>query len=480
MRMTSTRGHRRLAALVAAASLAVAAAGCGSADEPETVEVVQDLDLLEGAEAAGSARISWELDLSMPSDGDDLEMDGIVPGVEVRVRQAAEGLVDLGTRASEWSGTYAMEAVFPDEAVDQPLPGWTQHFEVRTTAEGEWFRGWQDGEEPPAWLAEISAPDDGPDADETPELSLDDPTEFDPTAFVDLLRDAATSFTVVGEEEIQGDATTRYRAVVDLDALDPDGNLGLGEDGSVEVDVWIDDDDRLRKVETEGLRLELWDFGTPVVVEAPTDVTTDDDAVFSGRRFAPEIVGDWSVAASGTSAAGDWEVWSAPATAGAEDASTTCRTLEVDGDGGLADAFGGLADAFGDEIPVPHHEGHLAACGNGTFGLSTGTFVPDPALQIVPRLGMGAPAVVAFAVRDDVAGDGTVRLVLDGAEPVELSLDDQGIATWAPGEGQVLVSVDLDGGAVTCPTSAGGEGIDAAVGLAGSGLGIGFAPCVRV
>lgn len=494
--MTSTRGRRRIAtgaALVAA--LAVAVAGCGGADEPETLEVVPDLDLLEGAEAAGSARISWEVDAEQPFLGIDEEM-GLDTGVTVHVAQTAEGVVDLTTRASEWSGTSSSTASFPAGAVDEPEPTPTQHFEARTNADGEWFRMWREGEDPSPWIADTddesvgdgptdgeadADTDDGTDTgrgdEDAPATSLSDPTTFDPRVFFEALRAAADSVSVVGEEEVRGDAATRYRVVVDVEEIDPAGSLWPAADGTIDLDVWVDHDDRLRQVEAEGFRLELWDFGTPVAVAAPDEVEADEESAFEGFGFFPELTGEWAPAAGGTSAVGDWQVWAAPATI--DGAATTCRTLEVAGGGGaLADAFGGMAEAMGEDLPFPVHGGQPAACGNGTFGAATGTFVADPALQILSSMPGPDGVLLGVVVRPDLAAGG-VRLEVDGADPVEVPVDAQGIAVWAPAEGQSLVAVQLDGGAIRCALpSLGGDGLDAEAGMLGA-MGAGLAPCVR-
>lgn len=79
----------------------------------------------------------------------------------------------------------------------------------------------------------------------------------------------------VGTEEIDGDETTRYRLEVDAEkALDASGQgtvPGLPE--TLSYDVWLDEDDRMRRLTYEltgtELTMDMTDWGKPVTIEAP-------------------------------------------------------------------------------------------------------------------------------------------------------------------------------------------------------------------
>ncbi|MFP4150265.1 MAG: exodeoxyribonuclease V subunit gamma, partial [Nitriliruptoraceae bacterium] len=101
-----------------------------------------------------------------------------------------------------------------------------------------------------------------PDADER-DPTATGPGVANPLAVVGLLRAVETAPEEVGEEVLDGTATTRYRVEVDLDAVG--AQLGaesddlvaalrrLHPDGVLPVDVWIDDEDRLRRIDYEGV-----------------------------------------------------------------------------------------------------------------------------------------------------------------------------------------------------------------------------------
>ena len=113
---------------------------------------------------------------------------------------------------------------------------------------------------------------------------------LDPDAQIESLR-TARDVEVVGPEDVRGTPTTHYRAVYDAeDQLDRLGRIGeqakgaLGDTdlSALPVDLWLDDDGRLRKLEQvlelqpEGqppvsIRtvVEVFEFGVDVDVEVP-------------------------------------------------------------------------------------------------------------------------------------------------------------------------------------------------------------------
>ncbi len=93
-----------------------------------------------------------------------------------------------------------------------------------------------------------------------PELSSLDQT--DPTQFLEYLRASSGGVTTVGSESIDGVATTHYRATLQVSSIL--GRLpaadqaaakaalekqGYGESGGIPVDVWVDTQNRVRRVQ---------------------------------------------------------------------------------------------------------------------------------------------------------------------------------------------------------------------------------------
>ena len=139
--------------------------------------------------------------------------------------------------------------------------------------------------------------------------------QSDPAQLLAWLQTIGTSVTVVGTETVRGDATTRFSASVDLNglpALVPEeqralfsAQLGqmIAQTGLVElpIDVWIDEQDRVRRVATElriqdptglgtgaatmSMSIDLYDFGTEVKVNPPKESKTMD--FLELMQFAP-------------------------------------------------------------------------------------------------------------------------------------------------------------------------------------------------
>jgi hypothetical protein len=109
-----------------------------------------------------------------------------------------------------------------------------------------------------------------------------------------MLGEVSDGITEMGREQVRGVETTHYSAVVDLHKY-PDEDIEkiieLTGQSEVPMDVWIDDDERVRRMEWEQavskgqepgkLVAEYVRFGVPVDIDIP-----DDDEVFDGTDIA--------------------------------------------------------------------------------------------------------------------------------------------------------------------------------------------------
>ena len=122
---------------------------------------------------------------------------------------------------------------------------------------------------------------------ETQDLGEDDAlANLSPQHIFSLLRDASSQTERVGDEDVRGDETTRYRLTVDCEAAD------LVCDSSAPVDVWIADDGTVRRIALDDddgeVRFEFFDFGAEVNLDAPpADQVLDPDQGSSGFSFGP-------------------------------------------------------------------------------------------------------------------------------------------------------------------------------------------------
>jgi hypothetical protein len=144
----------------------------------------------------------------------------------------------------------------------------------------------------------------------------------DPTGQLEYLRGVSESVEKVGEEQVRGTQTTRYRATVDLkkaaaqegpearEAYDETSEM-LGA-SKLPVEVWLDDQNRIRRFamsltvpmpenaaspdasrEDATMRTqtvaEYYDFGAPVDVQAPPqDQTMDGSKLLAGGQPAAQ------------------------------------------------------------------------------------------------------------------------------------------------------------------------------------------------
>jgi len=126
-----------------------------------------------------------------------------------------------------------------------------------------------------------------------------------PSQLLDYLRATSSEIEEVGEEDVRGDPTTHYRARIDLDKVpeqvpeDARAAVRASIDAlqrqlgssTLPVDVWIDDDGRVRRfqqaISAQGsdveLTVELYDFGTDVDVSAPPERETVNLAELLGQ-----------------------------------------------------------------------------------------------------------------------------------------------------------------------------------------------------
>jgi hypothetical protein len=105
---------------------------------------------------------------------------------------------------------------------------------------------------------------------------------LDPRTLLETLRSAG-DFEVVGNEEVDGVPTRRLRAT-DPDAALDMGQLRQGVEGTgTSLEVWVDDDDLIRRIDFHidqpwdldrtswSSSTRFFDLGEPVVIEAPID-----------------------------------------------------------------------------------------------------------------------------------------------------------------------------------------------------------------
>jgi hypothetical protein len=103
-----------------------------------------------------------------------------------------------------------------------------------------------------------------------------------PQRLLALLKKASTEIERIGEEDVRGVATVRYRLTVEC------GSAVLDCEGSAPVDVWIADDGIVRRIslhdDVGGATFEFYDFGVDVDIEPPpADQVAEGDLLVPGQ-----------------------------------------------------------------------------------------------------------------------------------------------------------------------------------------------------
>jgi hypothetical protein len=218
----------------AAAILALLLVGCGSAEyEPSLVEATKR------TEAAGSLRF---------------EIRGVESEAGARITVSCDGAVDYTQRRSRVECTYGDTGTLDFLSIGDATY-------LRTT--GDLFGTGAAAGDQKKWIRM----DDGD--------AFHD--EFSPEKVLTLLRKAALETERLGEEDVRGVPAVRYRLTVDREKAE----LTSGDGDTTTVDVWIDDEGLVRRIEAKDdgrFTLEFFDFGVAVDVEPPSpdEITTLD------------------------------------------------------------------------------------------------------------------------------------------------------------------------------------------------------------
>jgi hypothetical protein len=283
---------RRLLALLSIATLAVVAAGCGG----NGVAVGPDLTSFASAASASAAsdtgRFELEVQLSLP--GTDKGFGLSASGGFDTPNHRAQMALDLSALAQLMAGfgkslgatstgdlptdpaSWRLEAIQDGDTVYVRLP----LLDDKLPAGKTWIKG----------SAKELAAQGGSELGQFGSFA-----DTDPRDTFAYLKAVSGSIETVGGESLRGVDTTHYRAAVDMTKIesmlpaDQRQSLGsldalLGQTGltSIPIDVWLDAQQRVRKLELSfelggtgsqqagaSMTMELYDYGKPLDVSLP-------------------------------------------------------------------------------------------------------------------------------------------------------------------------------------------------------------------
>ena len=287
--MTTPRPLLLLAALFGAISLT--AAGCGgTATAVPTLSSFQQV--ADASVATGSARFSIKVEASIP--GAEKPFSFSADGGFDTVAKRAQVTVDLSSLAALFeslgaslggspagapsdAGAWKLEAIVDGSVAYIHFPQLADRLPPGKT----WVRG----------DAKDLSSANGGELGQFGSFAGTDPKEL-----FHYLAALSGTIETVGTEELHGVETSHYRAAVDLTKLaalvPPDQRLGLagldqllgkGGIGTIPVDVWVDAEQRMRKLVLDlraapagsgeglhaSLEMELFDYGRPLDLTLP-------------------------------------------------------------------------------------------------------------------------------------------------------------------------------------------------------------------
>jgi hypothetical protein len=292
MRSGAARTMNLLASLCAFAAIAAAAAAISGCGASATLDPVARAAELTSRQAGSHFTMTMQLSSPMLPGGVSLSASGYVD----ERRRAGEMNMNLAgipgiSQSAQGAGSIHMIFQFPVLYMNMPV------LAGRLPAGKTWIK---------LDLAKLASKA-GVDASQLGSLN-----QADPTQFLSYLRASSGAVTTVGSEQIGGTPTTHYRATLQLDRiLDrlPDSQRAAARGmlehlgtGSIPVDVWVDQQGRLRRMQlsigggstgTNGtsplasvsgtLTLDLTSYGpVPPIVPPPASQVFDASAVATG------------------------------------------------------------------------------------------------------------------------------------------------------------------------------------------------------
>lgn len=241
-------------------------------DDVVEVEEADDVAVVEGDDEA-AAVLAAAIDDSAVHDTARTRFTSVVTTPQGEVSTAGEGVTSADGAAVDLVLTGPSAAAFgADELevevriVDGVMYQRSPQLLAQLDVDAEWLR----------FDLDTLGPEFGAIADRT--------RQTDPAEALSALR-GVTAVAEVGEEDLEGVATTRYAATLDLrTAFEASGvestpfeERGVDLDQSVPVDVWIDGDGLIRRYEStldvdgtsHAMTFEVLEYGPEVDVEVP-------------------------------------------------------------------------------------------------------------------------------------------------------------------------------------------------------------------
>ena len=284
--MDRSMGSTRVRAIVAVAAAALLVAGCGQPREEDNAALDAIRLAADNAAEAGSSRMT----MTMTMTG--------MPGTDEFVT-VGRGVFDTEREIGKMTMSMTGMAGMPSMQMDVVSDGMVVYMRVPQMASMLGGKSWIKMDM--AAMGEMA----GVDIDALSQMGQSDPTQY-----LAYLRGAADRVEVIGEQELRGIHTTHYFAETDLARAAENAPeevreraeasieylKGLLEDGTMPINVWIDDEGLPRRMTTSyemrmpetdqtidfEMEMDILEYGVKVRAQPPPESATVDFADLMG------------------------------------------------------------------------------------------------------------------------------------------------------------------------------------------------------
>ena len=274
---------RRTLALTATSVLLAALTACGGDDPGTASDEPTTASSSAAAEPSESAATEEEADDTEPVAGEEVDADQFLADFKAAVEDATTAHLSMTTGAGGMDITAEGQVDYstdpPSMAMEMTNPmGGDQKLEIRLV-DGKFYMNM--GQLSQGKYYELS-----PDDPNNPLGEMSGLTEsMDPVRSFEQFASGLEKVTFVGTEDVDGEQLDHYVLTLDTTRVDSLKDAGAQLPETLDYDLWVDDQDRMRQVQidlgsTASVDMKIFDWDEPVDIEAPSE---DEIAPMPGR-----------------------------------------------------------------------------------------------------------------------------------------------------------------------------------------------------
>ena len=263
---------RRTLALTATSVLLAGLTACGGDDAGTATDEPTTASSSAAGDPTESSDTEEESDAAEPAEGDEVDADQFLADFKAGVEDATTAHMSMTTGAGGMDITAEGQVDYttdpPSMAIEMTNPmGGDQTMDIRLV-DGKFYMN----------MGQLSQ-------GKFYELSLDDPSSplgdmssltesMDPVRSFEQFASGLDTVTFVGTEDVDGEDLDHYVLTLDTTKVDALKGTGTEVPKTLEYDLWLDSEDRMRQVQIDlgsaaSVDMKIFDWDEPVEIEAP-------------------------------------------------------------------------------------------------------------------------------------------------------------------------------------------------------------------